>query len=51
MSQYGRLLIRSIQPMTKTYNISIQINSLSKGRLLSQSIQSARDTPYSHLIF
>ncbi|KAF6145263.1 hypothetical protein GIB67_041458, partial [Kingdonia uniflora] len=29
MSQYDRLLIRSIRPVTETYNIVVQINSLS----------------------
>ncbi|KAF6165544.1 hypothetical protein GIB67_006434 [Kingdonia uniflora] len=51
ISQYGRLLIRSIRPVIETYIIVVQINSLSKGRLLRQSIRSARDAPYNYSIF
>ncbi|KAF6138942.1 hypothetical protein GIB67_025671 [Kingdonia uniflora] len=51
MSQYGRLLIHSIRPVTETYNIAVQINSLSEGRLLNQSIRSGRDPPYNYSIF
>ncbi|KAF6168622.1 hypothetical protein GIB67_005234 [Kingdonia uniflora] len=36
-------MIRSIRPVTETYNITIQIYTLSEGRLLSQSIRSGRD--------
>ncbi|KAF6166719.1 hypothetical protein GIB67_005595 [Kingdonia uniflora] len=35
ISHYSRLLIRSIRPVTETYNIAIQIYTLSEGRLLS----------------
>ncbi|KAF6168427.1 hypothetical protein GIB67_004979 [Kingdonia uniflora] len=34
MSRYGRLLIRSIRPVTETYIIADQINSFSKGSLI-----------------
>ncbi|KAF6146085.1 hypothetical protein GIB67_033444 [Kingdonia uniflora] len=44
-------MIRSIRLVTETYIIAIQINLLSEGRLLSQSIQSGRDAPYSYSIF
>ncbi|KAF6137607.1 hypothetical protein GIB67_014694, partial [Kingdonia uniflora] len=50
-SHYGRLLIRSIRPVTETYNIAIQIYTLSEGYLLSQSIQSGRDALYSYSTF
>ncbi|KAF6146714.1 hypothetical protein GIB67_009000 [Kingdonia uniflora] len=36
-------MIRSIRPLTETYNIALQIYTLSEGRLLSQSIRSGRD--------
>ncbi|KAF6148388.1 hypothetical protein GIB67_036603, partial [Kingdonia uniflora] len=51
MSQYGHLLVRSIRPVTETYNIVIQIYSLFEGCLLSQSIRSGRDVLYSYSIF
>ncbi|KAF6142606.1 hypothetical protein GIB67_015092 [Kingdonia uniflora] len=51
MSQYGRLLICSIRPVTETYNIVVQINSLSEGRLLRQSIRPGRYIPYNYSIF
>ncbi|KAF6143430.1 hypothetical protein GIB67_029599 [Kingdonia uniflora] len=51
MSQYDRLLIRSIRPVTETYNIVFQIYTLSEGRLLSQSNLSGRDALYSYSIF
>ncbi|KAF6169606.1 hypothetical protein GIB67_003974, partial [Kingdonia uniflora] len=47
MSQYGR----SIRPVTETYNIVIQIYTLSEGCLLSQSTRSGRDALYSYAIF
>ncbi|KAF6142412.1 hypothetical protein GIB67_033839, partial [Kingdonia uniflora] len=53
ISHYSRLLIRSIRPVTETYNIAIQIYTLSEGRLLSQLIRFGRDTRYiaiQHLI-
>ncbi|KAF6167065.1 hypothetical protein GIB67_041320 [Kingdonia uniflora] len=34
MFQYGGLLIRSIRPVTETYNIAVQINSFSDGSLI-----------------
>ncbi|KAF6155335.1 hypothetical protein GIB67_019861, partial [Kingdonia uniflora] len=44
-------MIRSIRPVTGTYNIAPQIYTLSEGRLLSQSIRSGRDALYSYVIF
>ncbi|KAF6134941.1 hypothetical protein GIB67_023279 [Kingdonia uniflora] len=51
ISQYGRLLIHSIRPVTETNNIAIQIYSFSEGRLLSQSIRSGRDARKGYSIF
>ncbi|KAF6156240.1 hypothetical protein GIB67_030243, partial [Kingdonia uniflora] len=51
ISHYGRLLIRSIRTVTETYNIVIQIYTLSEGRLLNQSIRSDRGALYSYSIF
>ncbi|KAF6175370.1 hypothetical protein GIB67_009064 [Kingdonia uniflora] len=44
-------MIHSIRFVTETYNIAIQIFTLSEGRLLSQSIRSGRDVLYSYSIF
>ncbi|KAF6150344.1 hypothetical protein GIB67_034043 [Kingdonia uniflora] len=44
-------MIRSIRLVTETYNITIQIYTLSEGYLLSQSIRSGRDALYSYSIF
>ncbi|KAF6169607.1 hypothetical protein GIB67_003975, partial [Kingdonia uniflora] len=32
---YGRLLIRSIRPLTETYNIALQVYILSRGSLIN----------------
>ncbi|KAF6172289.1 hypothetical protein GIB67_024911, partial [Kingdonia uniflora] len=50
-SHYSRLLIRSIQPVIESYNIAIQIYTLSEGHLLSQSIQYGRDALDSYSTF
>ncbi|KAF6138726.1 hypothetical protein GIB67_040858 [Kingdonia uniflora] len=34
ISHYGRLLIRSIQPLTETYNIALPVCTLSRGSLI-----------------
>ncbi|KAF6144731.1 hypothetical protein GIB67_017750, partial [Kingdonia uniflora] len=51
ISHYGRLLICLIRPVIETYNIVIQIYTLSEGCLLSQSIRSGRDALYNYSIF